>query len=235
MDVTPDKQNIDMVFSNTTYYIDFYQRQYKWTDIPVKRLLDDIFYKFNIEYKQYIENDIEIEKLIDRFSWYYLNTYVTNFIDGKMFVVDGQQRLTTLTLILIKLRHMAIKYESDLKDWINSKIAGQSGFKREFWMNHEHHKGTLKAIYDDDTSLDSIDTSTGITAKNMVSNYKILSFYLNNELLNKHKYERFVFYLLKRLVLINLNVEQTDVPMVFEVINDRGVRLKSYEILKGKN
>ena len=39
---------------------------------------------------------------------------------------------------------------------------------------------------------------------------------------------------LKRLVLINLNVEQTDVPMVFEVINDRGVRLKSYEILKGK-
>ena len=35
-------------------------------------------------------------------------------------------------------------------------------------------------------------------------------------------------------MLINLSVEQTDVPMVFEVINDRGVRLKPYEILKGK-
>jgi hypothetical protein len=34
--------------------------------------------------------------------------------------------------------------------------------------------------------------------------------------------------------LINLSVDQTDVPMVFEVINDRGVRLKPYEILKGK-
>jgi len=39
---------------------------------------------------------------------------------------------------------------------------------------------------------------------------------------------------MQRLVLINLNVEQTDVPMIFEVINDRGVRLKPYEILKGK-
>ena len=49
MDVQPDKQNIDKLFSNTTYYIDFYQRQYKWTDEPVKRLLDDVFYKFNEE------------------------------------------------------------------------------------------------------------------------------------------------------------------------------------------
>jgi hypothetical protein len=68
----------------------------------------------------------------------------------------------------------------------------------------------------------------------MVKNYKTISLYLDRELLEKHKYESFVFYFLKRLVLINLNVEQTDVPMVFEVINDRGVRLKSYEILKGK-
>ncbi len=38
MDISPDKQNIDNVFSNTTYYIDFYQRQYKWNEEPVKRL-----------------------------------------------------------------------------------------------------------------------------------------------------------------------------------------------------
>ena len=51
---------------------------------------------------------------------------------------------------------------------------------------------------------------------------------------NKTVFERFVFYFMYRLVIINLKVEQTDVPMVFEVINDRGVRLKPYEILKGK-
>ena len=46
MDVQPDKQNIDKVFSNTTYYIDFYQRQYKWTKEPVEILLGDIFLNF---------------------------------------------------------------------------------------------------------------------------------------------------------------------------------------------
>ena len=39
MDISPDKQNIDKVFSNTQYYIDFYQREYKWTQEPVKKVV----------------------------------------------------------------------------------------------------------------------------------------------------------------------------------------------------
>ncbi len=233
MDVTPDKQNIEKVFSNTTYYIDFYQRQYKWNDEPVKRLLDDIFYKFNTEYVRWKDSDIELDKLVEKYSWYYLNTYVTNRVDGKLYIVDGQQRLTTLTLILIKLRHKAKQMQSALEGWISSLIAGQSGFKKEFWMNHEQHKGTISALYDGQ-ELDKIDTSSGITSVNLVANYKTISGYLDKELEDKHKFESFVFYFLRRLVLINLNVEQTDVPMIFEVINDRGIKLKPYEILKGK-
>ena len=196
--------------------------------------MDDIFYKFIIEYKQYKENEIELEKLVEKYSWYYLNTYVTNVVEGKRFVVDGQQRLTTLTLILIKLLHLADRFDSELKDWVSNKIAGQSGFKKEFWMNHEIHKLTMQSLFDNFEDKKNIDTSSGVTAVNMVNNYGVISSYLDRELSEKHQYESFVFYFLKRLVLINLNVEQTDVPMVFEVINDRGVRLKSYEILKGK-
>lgn len=234
MDVSPDKQNLDQVFANTTYYIDFYQRQYKWDDIPVKRLLDDIFYKFNIEYSKYEKSVIELENLVEKYSWYYLNTYVTNVIEGKRFIVDGQQRLTTLTLILIKLRHLASSFKSELKDWISTKIVGQSGYKKEFWMNHELHKSAMDSLFKSDVNLENIDISTGITAVNMVRNYKAISSYLDQKLYDEHIYESFVFYFLKRLVLINLNVEQTDVPMIFEVINDRGIRLKPYEILKGK-
>ena len=233
MDVTPDKQNIDMVFSNTTYYIDFYQRQYKWNDEPVKRLLDDIFFKFKLEYEKHKDNEIELEKLVEKYSWYYLNTYVTNFVDGKLYVVDGQQRLTTLTLILIKLKHLANQYHSKLSDWISTKIAGQSGFKKEFWMNHENEKNILQSLLDG-KNPEEIVIANGITSQNILSNYKIISTWLDAELFDIKIFEHFVFYFLRRLVLINLNVEQTDVPMVFEVINDRGVRLKSYEILKGK-
>jgi uncharacterized protein with ParB-like and HNH nuclease domain len=71
MDVTPDKQNIENVFSNTKYYIDFYQRQYKWNEEPVKRLLDDIFYKFNLEYENFKDNEIDLEKLVEKYSWYH--------------------------------------------------------------------------------------------------------------------------------------------------------------------
>ncbi|TDO82992.1 uncharacterized protein DUF262 [Flavobacterium chryseum] len=234
MDISPDKQNIDRVFSNTTYYIDFYQRQYKWNEEPVKRLLEDIFYKFNEEFKKHKDSDIPLEQLITKYSWYYLNTYVTNVIDGKIYVVDGQQRLTTITLILIKLKHLAESQKSELTDWVKNKISGHAGFKKEFWMNHEAHKIAMQGLLDGLAS-DSIDVTSGITAQNMVSNYQSISKWLDNELSgNLYKLESFIFFFLNRLVLINLAVEQTEVPMVFEVINDRGVKLKPYEILKGK-
>jgi uncharacterized protein with ParB-like and HNH nuclease domain len=233
MDISPDKQNVDRVFSNTTYYIDFYQRQYKWNEIPVKRLLEDIFYKFNEEYKIFKDSDIPLQQLINQYSWYYLNTYVTNNIEGKLFVVDGQQRLTTITLILIKLYHQSINYKSKLNGWLKTKIIGQSGFDEEFWMNHESHKETLQGLLDG-TELADINTDSGITSQNMVANYILIDKWLDQELTDVHRFESFSFYFLQRLVLINLTVEKTEVPMVFEVINDRGVRLKPYEILKGK-
>ena len=79
-----------------------------------------------------------------------------------------------------------------------------------------------------------IDTSTGISAMNMVQNYGVISAELDARLTSQHAFDTFVHYSLSRLVLINLSVETTHVSMVFEVINDRGVRLKPYEILKGK-
>src|SRR5579871_1927702 len=233
MDISPDKQNIDRVFSNTDYYIDFYQRDYRWTDEPVLRLVDDIFHKFKEQYAHSSELDPGKETITAYYPWYYLNTYVTNVVDGRVYVVDGQQRLTTLSLILIKLHHLAKLHGSGLAGWIDLKIAGQSGFEQEFWMNHVGHKVALQALYDG-VDTKTIDTSSGITAQNMVKNYETIGGCLDRELADKHCFETFVFYFLHRVVLINLAVEQTDVSMVFEVINDRGVRLRPYEILKGK-
>jgi len=233
VDIAPDKQNVDRVFSNTTYYIDFYQRDYRWGEEPVRRLLDDIFYKFTEQYSRSKNLDPTQKVVSEKYPWYYLNTYVTNVVDGRVYIVDGQQRLTTLSLILVKLRHLAKHYNSGLAGWIDNKIAGQAGFEKEFWMNHIAHKATQKALYEGMPAED-IDTDSGISAQNMVSNYEKISDWLDARLPNQHAFETFTFYFLHRLVLINLGVEQTDVSMVFEVINDRGVRLRPYEILKGK-
>jgi uncharacterized protein with ParB-like and HNH nuclease domain len=234
MDIAPDKQNIDGVFSNTVYYIDFYQRDYKWTEEPVKRLLDDIFYKFNQEYARRQDLAPSKEIITAKYPWYYLNTYVTNTIDGKVYVVDGQQRLTTLTLVLIKLYHLSRQFQSKREKWLEGKLVGYTDEGCQFWMNHERHRHVLEALKDGVEDWNAIDKSSGITATNLVENYKTISTYLNRELTDQHRLETFALYFLYRLVLINLAVEQTDVPMVFEVINDRGVRLRPYEIIKGK-
>ena len=231
MDISPDKQNIDELFGTTSYYIDFYQRDYKWNDEPVRRLLDDIFYAFDVAYEANKALDPSPETVAAKYPWYYLNTYVTNTIDGRVYVVDGQQRLTTLTLILISLLHRADAAKSKLKDWVSSKIAGQAGYQKQFWMNHERQIDTLQALFD---NTDAVPTTSGVTALNMRDNYNLITRYLGEKLNELHRLETFIFYFLRRLVLINLAVEQTDVPMVFEVINDRGVKLRPYEILKGK-
>ncbi|QTN34156.1 DUF262 domain-containing protein [Akkermansiaceae bacterium] len=233
MDISPDKQNIDRVFSNTAYYIDFYQRDYRWTDEPVLRLLDDVFFKFTEQYARTADRDPSQETITAHYPWYYLNTYVTNVVSGRTYVVDGQQRLTTLSLMLIKLRHLAIQHQSPLQGWLETKIGGQQGFDRHFWMNHIGHQKAQQGLFDGKDAKE-IDISSGITAENMVKNYATISTFIDKKLTDRHSFETFTFYFLYRLVLINLAVEQTDVSMVFEVINDRGVKLRPYEILKGK-
>lgn len=233
MEIQPDKQNLDQTFSTTVYFIDFYQRDYKWTEEPVRRLLDDVFYQFDETYHNHSDLEPNKENINARYPWYYLNTYVTNTVNGRVFVVDGQQRLTTLTLILLKLLTKGTTLQSKTKGWLERKIAGYSGTEHEFWMNHVKHRHVLENLmagYDPN----GIDTSTGITAVNMVKNYLLISSDLDKRLNSLHCFDTFVHYFLFRLVLINLSVDTTHVPMVFEVINDRGVRLKPYEILKGK-
>ena len=232
MDIAPDKQNIDRVFSGTVYHIDFYQRDYKWTEEPVLRLLDDIYYQFDQKYQKHQGLDPSPQTITAYYPWYYLNTYVTNTIEGKVYIVDGQQRLTTLTLILLKLYHLSIAHKSKADKWLETKLVGFAGMGFQFWMNHEMHKHVLETLKDHPE--DTIDTSSGVTAENLVRNYKTISTWLETRLTSQHRLETFIHYFLYRLVLINLAVEQTDVPMVFEVINDRGIRLKPYEILKGK-
>jgi Protein of unknown function DUF262/Protein of unknown function (DUF1524) len=192
-----------------------------------------VFHKFAEQYARSHALDPKPETVAAYYPWYYLNTYVTNVVDGRVYVVDGQQRLTTLSLILIKLHHLAKRHDSKLLRWIDDKIAGHSGYDQQFWMNHVGHKAVQQALYDG-TAPDQVDTSSRITARNMVANYMTISKFLDENLVDQRCFETFVFYFLHRLVLINLSVEQTDVSMVFEVINDRGVRLRPYEILKGK-
>ena len=106
-DIVPSKQSVLNCLNNRKYDIDFYQREYVWSKNTVDILLNDIMYSFNIAYNEHKDEDFS-PALIEKFNWYYLNVFITNNINGKMYIVDGQQRLSTLTLISVYLYHNAM-------------------------------------------------------------------------------------------------------------------------------
>ena len=235
MSILPQKRDVTSLFSmGKPYHIDFYQRDYKWKREHIEKLLEDLFYRFNLDYKEGLDNN---EQAISRYDWYYLNTYVTNVYNGRTFIVDGQQRFTSLTLILIKLYHLTKSYPelSDLSGFISDRIAGRTPTGREYWMGHNDRKAVLEDLYLNDNSKRDISPSSDISIKNMCQNYSIIDQELSKQLVNSHRLEAFSLWFLQQVMLVQIEISETkDVPMIFEVINDRGERLRPYEVLKGK-
>ncbi|MGB2897509.1 MAG: DUF262 domain-containing protein, partial [Anaerolineales bacterium] len=232
MSITPKKNTIMEVFSiNKQYFLDFYQRDYQWKQESVDKLIEDLFYRFDLEYRT--DRDISPEA-ISQFDWYYLSAYVTNDYQGKTYVVDGQQRLTTLTLLLIKLFHLTKKYESELSDLVKEQITGAGLTGRTYWMGDGNRKEVLEDLFVHGQKTEDA-TDDDISIKNLYNSYKIIDREMEKRLSTLHKLDAFILYMLTRVQLVNIQIQDTkDVPMVFEVINDRGERLKPYEVLKGK-
>ena len=90
-----DQKTVKELFSNkkTDFLIPDYQRPYAWTEIECATLWDDIF-TFAFPDNDYSRFDSDNDE-------YFLGPIVTfKNDDGKLEVIDGQQRLTTLMLLL---------------------------------------------------------------------------------------------------------------------------------------
>ena len=70
------------------FYIASYQRGYKWGDEPIKILFDDLFDAF------------KSSKNTKKDAEYYLQYITVKKIDNYLEVIDGQQRVTTLIILL---------------------------------------------------------------------------------------------------------------------------------------
>ena len=232
MSINPTNKNIMELFSgNIQYFLDFYQRDYQWKKGNIQKLLEDIFYRFSLEYRPTLDPTVEV---VNRFDWYYLNAYVTNEFKGKLFIVDGQQRLTSLTLILIKLYHLAKKNNLDRVELLENQIRGVGLYGQTFWMGYGNRAEILRDLFEN--GFQSFESSQyDLSQRNLYENYKTIDKQMDEFITDAHKLEAFILYFLTRVQLVNIQIQDTkDVPMVFEVINDRGERLKPYEVLKGK-
>lgn len=228
--IVPEKQTVEICLKNKSYYIDFYQREYVWKKETVETLLNDIFYAFELSYEQYKDAELT-QELLSKYNWYYLNVFITNNINGKVYIVDGQQRLTTLTLIATKLYHLTSN--EDLKDTLKDCIFGKDKWKGNiFRIDHEKRAKLMEMILE--STKEEPKEFANTTEETLWNRYNDISTYIDNKKIDEKRLDTFISYFLERLVLVELSVTKDDTPMVFEVINDRGESLKPFEILKGK-
>lgn len=228
-EISPDKQTVESCLKQKSYYVDFYQREYVWSKETVEILLRDIFYEFELSYN--IHKDEELtQEVLDLYNWYYMNVFITNKVDGKVYIVDGQQRLTTLTLIATKLYH--IIDDENLKDTLKECIFSKDKFKGDiFCIDNEKRKDVMQSILAETKYQEPYKNKT---EENLILRYNDISKFIDDKNLPSEEIKAFTFYFLERLVMVELSIEKDDTPMVFEVINDRGESLKPFEILKGK-
>src|SRR5207245_1111368 len=93
-------RSIRELLAGHKYSIDYYQREYRWQQKQVAELLNDFAAKFRGSYEEGDERGAVAE-----YGHYFLGSIILSDKDGQKFIIDGQQRLTTLTLLLIYLLH----------------------------------------------------------------------------------------------------------------------------------
>ncbi|MFD7765581.1 DUF262 domain-containing protein [Streptomyces sp. NPDC059787] len=92
---------IEEVFTGHRYQLDSYQRDFTWGRTDVRRLIEDLRKKFVENWK--LEHDREH---VARYQPYFMGPYVYHVDASVTYLVDGQQRITTLHLMLVYLREL---------------------------------------------------------------------------------------------------------------------------------
>ena len=190
LQIISDKKNI---FSNERYIIPLYQRGYAWEEKHIVQLIDDVM-------------DISDD------GQYYIGTVIVHRRKDAFEVIDGQQRLTTLFLLLNYLRN--------LKNIEISALSFDCRDKSNYTLRHiqEITNGTHQELIDESKMQ-----------QELVSGYNIIRDRLigvdNAILLNK----------LCRTILYRVEVpEHTDLNHYFEIMNTRGEQLEQSDVLKAR-
>jgi uncharacterized protein with ParB-like and HNH nuclease domain len=216
-------RSIRELLKGVKYAIDFYQREYKWETRNITELLEDLENRFLSDFSEDHERPD-----VANYGPYFLGSIVICHRNGENFIIDGQQRLTSLTLLLMHIYHLRKDRREvpDVDDLIFSEQYGQKTFN----INVPDRNKCMRALYEGET-CDLADASA--SARNIVARYDdiIENFPAS---LEGDVLPYFVDWLLEkvRLVEIATNSDE-DAYAIFETMNDRGLSLSPTDMLKG--
>lgn len=211
------------LLANRKYSIDYYQREYKWQQKQVAELIADLSAKFLESHEAGNERNA-----VAGYSHYFLGSIIVSDKDGQKFIIDGQQRLTTLTLLLIFLQH-AIE-DDEQKGQIAGLILSLQFGKRSFNLDIPERTACMDALYKGEEYLGANGSESIAT---------ILARYTDIEELFPEEIEGdalpyFADWLVENVHLVEITAySDNDAYTIFETMNDRGLSLTPADMLKG--
>jgi len=207
------------------YIVDYFQREYKWGFKHIEQLLIDLESSFNANY---LDGDT-IRDVETRYNSYYLGPIVICKKGNIRSIVDGQQRLTSITLLLIYLNNLQKDSEDpeDIENLIYSKKGGRKSYNIEVPDRRKIldllFKGNLYDITDEDDE----------SIVNMSERYSdIINIF--PESLKNERLPIFIEWVKEKIVFVEiLAYTDENAYTIFETMNDRGLNLTPTEMLKG--
>jgi len=219
MDIKNDKLNVESAFKNYFYVVPDYQREYIWEEKNVHQLLEDILEEFG----ENLESEYFIGSIV-----------VCKQKDGLMEVIDGQQRLTTLFLILCAFKKL-LKNNSEVIEVLKPKL-----FEKRFLGSKIVSSYKLILQYEEGTDLISKIAEENFTneslkgsSKKIIEAYEYILQYLESNFKKEEELVIFLSYISNKVNLIQIETPNiSDALKIFETINARGVGLNPMDLLK---
>ena len=149
--------------------------------------------------------------------------------DGKKSIIDGQQRITSITLFLIYLNHL--QANSEQKVAISELIFSEKFGEKSFNMNEISREECLKSLFETGGYLPK--ETDDETVRNMIDRYNDIEQSFPEELTQK-ALPYFIDWFIEKVVLVEITAySDENAYTIFETMNDRGLSLNSTEMLKG--
>ena len=220
-----EKPTVHGLFAGRQYNIDYYQREYKWGRKQVAQLLTDLFSSFKESWNAGDEKEAILE-----YDGYFLGPVILTTRGFLTDIVDGQQRLTTLTLLILALRrHDDVIEEgqrSDLIDLVATKRIEGSDFK----LAVREREACMEALLNGDESSFHTDEPS---VQNMLDRFGDIEEIVSSDL-ETEAIPRFADWLMHRVQMVSVMAStDADAYTIFETMNDRGLSLTMTEMLRG--
>ncbi len=208
------------------YVLDNYQREYEWEKIHLQDLINDLAGRYLSQRKP--EHEL---RDVATFEPYFLGPIVTHRGANETYIVDGQQRLTTLMLLLIWL-HRVQSDRDDAVRGLDALVVSDHYGRFEFAVEDPilPRQPVLSDLLEGQEVKLNRPMST--SEKNMVDRYTDMDDLFPADLLDDDL-PFFIYWLLDRVMLVEISTEDARLALeTFETMNDRGLRLSAADLLK---